>query len=229
MLETIAIDFSQAMPLFPLGSCALLPHATIPLHIFEPRYRKMTREALAGRRLMAMATYADGNAEKEHPGHPALRPCVCVGCILRHERLPDGKYNILLQGLCRARIVTELPPDSYRRALLEPLEPKPAMEIDLSVERKRIEGLLADPLLRELCSVSAIHNWLSDEIPTAVLVDLAIMTVTQDLEGRYRMLAEPSAAKRSRWLEAQMWDLRRTLTLAQRQGTALSDDGLGLN
>jgi Lon protease-like protein len=152
-----------------------------------------------------------------------------VGCILRHERLPDGKYNILLQGLCRARIVEELPAESYRSALLEPIETQPALEIDLSVERTRLEGLLGDPLLRELASVSAIHNWLSDEIPTAVLVDLAVMTVCDDLEGRYAMLAEPRPAQRSHWLEAHLCDLKHTLTLAQRQGPAKSDDGLGLN
>jgi Lon protease-like protein len=229
MLDTIAIDFSRPMPLFPLGNCALLPHATIPLHIFEPRYRKMTQESLAGGRLIAMATIEGAVDRRQYPGDPPLRPCVCVGCILRHERMSDGKYNILLQGLCRARIVEELPANTYRRALLEPLEPKPALEIDLSAERSRIEGLLADPLLRELASVSAIHNWLSDEIPTAVLVDLAIMTVCQDLEGRYRMLAEPAAVERSRYLETQLGGLRQTLAMAQRQGPAVSDDGLGLN
>jgi Lon protease-like protein len=229
MSDTIAIDFAQPVPLFPLAACALLPHATIPLHIFEPRYRKLTKEALTGRRLIAMATFQDGARTAAHPTHPALRPYVCLGCILQHTKLPDGRYNLLLQGLCRARIVEELPPDTYRRALLEPIEKQQALEIDLSAERTRLEHLLGDPLLRELASVSAIHNWLSDEIPTAVLVDLAVMTVCDDLEGRYAMLAEPCPAQRSQWLESLLGDLRHTLALAQRQGPAKSEDGLGLN
>jgi Lon protease-like protein len=230
MPHTVAIDFAQPMPLFPLASCALLPHATIPLHIFEPRYRKMTKEALAGSRLIAMATFRDGSPN--HPplqAQPALRPYVCVGCIIQHAKLPDDQYNLLLQGLCRARIVEELPADGYRRALLEPIERHRAMEIDLASERKNLETLLEDPLLRQLASVSAIHNWLSDEIPTAVLVDLAIMTACDDLEGRYAMLAEPSPTERSHWLETHLHDLRRTLSLAQRQGPGTTDDGLGLN
>src|SRR5438105_7782889 len=97
----------SAVPLFPLPNVVLFPRAVLPLHIFEERYKVMTAEALAGERQVAMALLKPG-WEKNYYHRPAIDPVVCVGTILSYELLADGKYNFLLQGHTRARVVREL-------------------------------------------------------------------------------------------------------------------------
>ena len=224
-----AIEYARPIPLFPLPQCVLLPHATIPLHIFEPRYRAMVADVLDGRGLIAMARFQGPVSKACYEGKPPIRPHVCIGMVVRHQALDDGRYHILLQGVARGRIVEELPHDPYRIARIEPIEgPHPA-DAELQPLRQRIEQLLCDPALKTLAAVSAIHNWLSSEIPTPALVDLASMTVSDDDESRYQMLAEPDIRARARWLTSQLESLRRTLHIAQRYGTGKSSDGIPLN
>src|SRR5690606_15602323 len=197
-----------------------------PLHVFEPRYRAMMADTLDSHGLIAMATFEGDAWQSDYYGTPAIRPCVCVGTIARHEKLPDGRYNLLLQGLARAHVIRELPHDPYRIAMLEPIERVTPMEIDLDEPRQAIERLLADPVLARLEAVAAIRHWLNREIPTAVLVDLAIMTCCSDGECRYAMLAEPDAAARGQWLAQRLRRERESLT---HDTPPLSEHGLGLN
>src|SRR5579862_5209492 len=109
------IDLS-AVPLFPLPNVVLFPRAVLPLHIFEERYKAMTVHALGGDRLIGMALLKSG-WEKSYYGRAAIEPVVCVGRILSHERLPDGCYNFLLQGVARAKVVGEVGGDEpFRQA-----------------------------------------------------------------------------------------------------------------
>src|SRR5438270_7411228 len=94
----------SAVPLFPLPNVVLFPRAVLPLHIFEERYKAMTAHALEGDRQFAMALLRPG-WEKNYYSKPVIDPVVCVGRILTHERLEDGKYNFMLQGTTRARVV----------------------------------------------------------------------------------------------------------------------------
>lgn len=229
MVEKLTIDFSNPLPLFPLPGCVLLPHATVPLHIFEDRYRQLIRDVLDSHGLVAMALLDTHDQAVDSLGRRPVRSHVCIGYTIRHERLPDGRYNLLLQGICRARIREEIDHEPYRAALLEPTEPQPPMEIDMGDHRQRIEELLGDPLLRELASVSAIHNWLSAEIPTAALIDLAIMTFCGSVETRYAMLAESDTFARAQWLQQHLWETRRTLATAERFRREALADGIYLN
>ncbi len=216
MSETLTIDFRQPIPLFPLPNCVLLPHATIPLHIFEPRYRRMVNDALDSRGLIAMATFEGDGWKQDYAGNPELRPHVCIGYIVRHQRLDDGRFNVLLQGACRARIDEEVPHHPYRKALLEPLERESPMEIDLVEHRVRIEELLSDPVLRELSSIAAVQNWISREIPTNALIDLTTMNACDDVNDRYAMLSESNAEARAVWLERWLRATRQTLRTAKK-------------
>src|SRR4051812_37931477 len=101
------------VPLFPLPNVVLFPRAILPLHIFEERYKQMTEDALASRRLVAMALLKPGWEKTYHQKHTPVDPVVCVGYIMQHERLEDGKFNFLLQGQMRARIVRESCGRSY--------------------------------------------------------------------------------------------------------------------
>ena len=104
MESSVQCDFRREFPIFPLRQTVMFPHSVVPLHIFEPRYRQMLDDALdrVGQ-LVTATTHPD--AEEERPGEPSpLLPVGCIGQIVDHERLPDGRYNILLQGLCRVEI-----------------------------------------------------------------------------------------------------------------------------
>lgn len=229
MPEALTIDFDQPIPLFPLPSCTLLPYATVPLHIFESRYRQMTREALDSRGLIAMAVFEGDQWQQQYQGNPPIREHVCVGYIVQHQQLGDGRYNILLQGVCRAKVVREVPHDSYRLAILEPTETETPLEIDLSDERERLEALLDRPRLKQLAAVTAVHEWLSRDVPTVAMVDLAMLTLCGDVEQRYAMLAEPDVTQRAAWLEHHLQQTDDLLARAERLGPAVSEDGVPLN
>jgi len=93
---------SSSLPIFPLPGAVLLPHALVPLHIFEPRYRKMIRDCEAGSRVLALANIASSEAAAERP--PKVLPAIGVGVLARTEPLADGRFNIVLRGVSRARI-----------------------------------------------------------------------------------------------------------------------------
>src|SRR4051794_9383388 len=100
--------FGGTAPLFPLPDLVLFPAVVQPLHIFEPRYRQLMADALAGDRLMALALLKPG-WEEDYQKRPPIHPVVCLGRIFKEERLPDGRYNLLLHGLSRARVREEIP------------------------------------------------------------------------------------------------------------------------
>ena len=110
-------DFAHPVALFPLASTALMPNAVQPLHVFEPRYRRMVIDAvgdaadgLDSAAPIAMATFHGDDWRDDYGGTPPLRPTVCVGRIVRHVPLPDGRHDIVLLGACRARIASTTAP-----------------------------------------------------------------------------------------------------------------------
>lgn len=230
MAHTLTVDFSKPIRLFPLAKCILLPHATVPLHIFEPRYRTMVSDALDSDGLIAMATFLDESYADDYEGCPAIRPHVCVGYIAHHERLYDGRYNILLQGVARASIHEELErhEQGYRQAILRPTE-QGVMEIDLENQRHHLEKLLDDDLLLQLACIRNVTNWLSPDLPTPVVVDLAWQAASRDHEQRYDVLAEADVFKRVDRLERYLSRTRRTLSIAAKMGPCTGKTGLPLN
>lgn len=229
MAQPLSIDFSDPIPLFPLPGCVLLPHATIPLHVFEPRYRTMISDALLGRSLIAMASFEGQKWKSDYQGHPPLRPYVCVGQMAQCHELPDGRYNILLQGICRAKIVHEIGHEPYRKAILEPTEIAPLIENDQSESRQTIEELLKNPPIKNLASVSAMLPWITEELSTDAMVDLAVMSLCDNAEQRYKILAETSPQLRADWIESHLLKIRKTLRLAERFEPPECEDYQSLN
>ena len=137
----------STLPLFPLPGAVLFPNVFLPLHIFEPRYRQMVSDAVAGDRLIAIVLLQPG-FETEYDGRPPIYDVACAGLITHVERLPDGRFNIILRGVEKVKIVGEQEPSSevlYRRGLVAPLE-ESCPERDrprLRQERRKLEALLA--------------------------------------------------------------------------------------
>jgi len=103
------------IPLFPLPATVFYPNTSLPLHIFEPRYRDMVEDALNGKGEIGMILLKPG-WENDYQGTPEIMTIGCVGKITRHSELPEGKYNILLSGLYRFRILNEIKGKTYRQA-----------------------------------------------------------------------------------------------------------------
>jgi Lon protease-like protein len=133
------------LPIFPLPNVVLFPNVFLPLHIFEPRYRDMVADVAAGDRLIGMVLLRPG-WEAEYEGRPLVYPVGCSGVITHMERLPDGRYNIVLRGLERFRILSEDHSRTYRRANVERLvecEPRREERDLIRQHRVRLERLLA--------------------------------------------------------------------------------------
>jgi Lon protease-like protein len=111
---------SDLLPIFPLPNVVLFPGVFLPLHIFEIRYREMVADALLGDRIIGMTLLRPG-WEADYEGRPPIYPIGCSGLITHFERLTDGRYNIVLRGLERFRVIEENQSRTYRRAVVEPL------------------------------------------------------------------------------------------------------------
>src|SRR5688572_2686508 len=109
-----------SIPLFPLPNVVLFPNVFLPLHIFEPRYRRMVSDALEGDRIIGMVLLRPG-WEADYEGRPSVYPIGCAGLITHAESLPDGRHNIVLRGLEKFRVVSETEHRGYRVADVETL------------------------------------------------------------------------------------------------------------
>lgn len=90
-------DELDLQPVFPLPNVVLFPRAVLPLHIFEPRYRSMIADVLDGGQSLVIALLKPG-WEADYYGNPDVHSLGCVGRVIRHQKLPDGRYNVVLQG-----------------------------------------------------------------------------------------------------------------------------------
>ncbi len=208
---SIRVNFSKPMPLFPLDHVALLPQQILPLHIFEPRYIQMVDVALDGPGQIAMGTFAGDSWKQTYHGNPPVKPAVCVGQIVQHEHLDDGRYNILLQGVCRARIIEELPPDDERRYRLVRLSP-------IGVEQENAEGadnlrdwlsehLTEEPLSRLTAAGEMLKLVDNEQLPASVLLEIVSFVLVSDDRTRYALLAEGDTERRSRLVRDSLIDL----------------------
>lgn len=210
-------------PLFPLPNVVLFPGAILPLHIFEPRYRRMTADVLEGGKRIAMALLRPG-WEKLYYGKPTIEQVVCVGRIVAHERLADGKYNFLLQGQWRAVIARESVAGGetpYRVARTTPLPQTEAMEIDLAPQRRRLMELFADGMLAQSGLGHQFARLLAGPMPMAQIVDLAAFNYLEDVPLKQSLLADGDVCGRAERVVAALEELR------QRQQTEATRETCG--
>lgn len=137
----------SSIPLFPLDDLMVFPNVIRPLRIFEPRYRAMMADALAGDRVIGIVQLQPGY-EADYEGRPAVYAVGCAGVIAESEQLPDGTYNLLLRGLVKFRIVSEDQRRPYRLA--------------------RVEVLLEEPGAEERAALGEVRERLLDQLGPAV-------------------------------------------------------------
>ena len=143
----------SSLPLFPLESVVLFPGVRAPLHIFEPRYRQMMESALRGDRAIGMATVLPEHHE-QMAGEPPLFDVGCAGFVEAFERLSDGRFNLLLLGTARFRVLREAPREAGRLfrvaeiAWLEDAEPVGDEAAAVAAARTRVMDALREIIVR---------------------------------------------------------------------------------
>ncbi len=192
-------DFCGKVRLFPLPNLVLFPYVMQPLHIFEPRYRDLLEDALAGDRLIAMAVLAPG-WERTYEGRPAIHPTACLGRITACCRLPDGTYNVLLLGLRRVKIVRELAPvRRFREAEVEVREDVyPAQQASHCAV---LQQALRRGLMRILPTLpeanEQLDQLLDNDVPLGMLSDLISYMLDIGLADKQLLLDEANVDRRA--------------------------------
>ncbi len=163
--------FPSSLPIFPLPTVVLFPNVFLPLHIFEPRYRQMTADALAGDRLIGMVLLRPG-FDAGYEGRPPVYGTGCTGLITHAERLDDGQFNLILRGLEKFTIVGEEDPaigQIYRRAIIAPIDETVAQveREGLKAARRQLEGLL-EPLFEGTMESRLPQNMPDDDLINAL-------------------------------------------------------------
>jgi hypothetical protein len=178
----------QPVPVFPLPNVVLFPHAVVPLHVFELRYRTMVRDALAGERLIALALLKPG-WEDEYHSSPGFHALGCLARVEEVEWLPDGCYDLRLLGLARVRLGTPVREYPYRAVRVELLPEAPYTEDDPVVRSER--RVLLD-LYRRLVGRPEGQSEGArpgDDLPFVSLVNGVCMTAPLAAEERLGLLA----------------------------------------
>lgn len=157
------------VPMFPLRGVFLFPGQVLPLHIFEPRYRQMIEDLLDGPGRLVMGTVLE-NQDDDSSDVPTVLPVAGLGEIARHERLPDGRFTVLLVGLARV-LVDEITSDHpYRLVQCQPLrERAPASDEDSALQGRLLEAI------RTRTGFSIDEE---DDISTAQLTDILAQTLS---------------------------------------------------
>ena len=148
---------SDLLPIFPLPNVVLFPNVFLPLHIFEARYREMVADALRSDRLIGMVLLRPG-WQREYEGRPPVYPIGCSGVITHADKLEDGRYNIVLRGVQRFRILEEDDRLSYRRARIEQLPESTCRAEDATAirrQRAKLDALLAPAIERSFAEIAS--------------------------------------------------------------------------
>jgi uncharacterized protein len=214
-------DFAE-LSIFPLPNVTLFPGALLPLHVFEPRYRELVREVLAGRRILGVARLQPG-FEQDYEGRPPVFDVCGVGVIEDCSEREDGRFDLTVRGLSRARILEELPPArAFRRVRAERVR-EPVVETALSAAwQLKLASLwqrLSPHLPEQVRDLKALTRGADD---ASAYADRLAAAMVADPEASQQLLTEADPAERLRLLTARVQELVDALS----PRTVASDRGL---
>jgi len=197
-----------SLPIFPLPDLTFFPRTMLPLHIFEARYRAMITDCLSRDRRLAVVGLRPGY-EAAYEGRPAVYPVMGVGRIVQWERMATGRYNLLLQGECRARIDRELPADTlYRMVVATPLEDEGADTPGVAPLTSRVRSAAARILATVGRSGEELQQSLDALTEPGRLCDQIASTLIPSPTTRQALLEELHVERRLERLAAALDDLR---------------------
>jgi len=195
-------DSPSVVRLFPLPNLVMFPGAMQLLNIFEPRYRELLEESLAGDRTIAMAVLLPGY-EAEYEGRPPVSSVVCQGRVAGHRRLDDGQHNILLVGQSRMKLVRELEPNkSFREAVAVPAFDvyPPNGEPGRAVLRSQLHELLDQAVPQVAQAHEELDQLFTGSASLGSLTDLLAYALPLDIGRKQELLEETDVDRRARVL-----------------------------
>jgi uncharacterized protein len=193
-------DYPEEARLFPLPNLVFFPNVVQPLHIFEPRYRQMMADALEGDRLIALVLL-EPDWEKDYDGRPPIHQIACLGKIVADQLLPDGRYNLILRGVTRIRILEEISTDRlYRVARIEPISDDVDAEVDELMDYRQKLSSTILPHFGSSTIREQIEELFAGEIPLGSLCDILAFALPIPIEVKQSMLEEISVMRRAQLL-----------------------------
>jgi Lon protease-like protein len=190
----------RSIPIFPLPEIVFFPETVLPLHVFEPRYRQMIADCLAGDRWLGVVMLRPG-WEKDYPGRPPVHSVAGAGEVIQAEALADGRYNILLDGRSRVRILAEEGPEGrlYRVARVQQVEDRGPSPDDRTF-RGRLQELRAAHA-RLLLALGQSHPDVVGRLTVAgaspgAVIDRIVSAVVPDAEIRQQVLETVDVSER---------------------------------
>ena len=207
------------LPLFPLPNLVFFPHTRLPLHIFEPRYRQLIQDTMEGDQRFGIVLLSPG-WEKDYYGAPPVYACGTVGTIEQAVPLEDGRFNILVRGDVRFRIVDEPSHVPYRTARVV-AAPEPERTNEETYAQRTSLAELSRQYLQYLPNQIAVP-----EIDTASIDSLTnalIMSLNLDIEEKQRLLEVDDLVQRAEQVGSELQNrIERLRFLApyRRQGDA---------
>lgn len=193
-----------ALSIFPLPEATLFPGALLPLHVFEPRYRALVTDALAGSRTLAVARLKPG-FESDYGGRPPVFDVCGAGRIVEHKLLPDGRHNVMLLGLARVRLVRELPAAQMYRVvraeLIADLPFDPRLSATLEQEVVSLWRTLGPRLPEAVRDLSEVTRGAAD---AGHFADRIAALIAGDPDASQALISEPDPCERLRLIVEQL-------------------------
>jgi Lon protease-like protein len=194
------IETDHIVPVFPLPDTVFFPHTSLPLHIFEPRYRQMVRDATGGDGLIVVARKVGDDFET----------LATVGRVCDLQPLEDGRYNLRLEGLQRVTL-TEVPCDTpYRQVRIEPRPEEPGSEDPAVIERSKLELLATLGILLSVAK-QAVPVVLDQDLPFEVVVNKACAGLPVESTLRQELLATDDLVDRQKLVSHHLGDVIETV------------------
>lgn len=193
--ETVQVP--DVIPIFPLPRVVLLPSEVLPLHVFEPRYIELVRDAVASHRVIGMVEVLPGH-EDELPQSPPVRDIGCVGFVAAHEELEDGRFVMWLLGLERFHIERELDvPTSYRQVQVryQPTPESPKRLAGIRPLRQELRTLLPTLVDLDDSSREQFANHMA-EVSDAQLIALASQILELPSDRKQTLLEAGTLSER---------------------------------
>ena len=225
----VEIQVPDEVPVMTLPDLAFFPQALLPLHIFEPRYRRMLRDVLASNRIFAVACL-DSEAAASHGRFEPPHRVACIGLVRACQENGNGTSNLLMQGLCRVSIEAILGDEPYRRIRIRALVSEPgAAPSENAKLRKELSRLIKLKLRLSPGGTEGMTDLLKTVEDPEVFADLAAFNLCDDAPVKQKLLETLDVNRRLLLLLKVVRSEIDSAILRMNLQGGLSDDRIPLN
>ncbi len=209
-IDRLALYDLSRVGLFPLPNVVLFPSQSLSLHVFEPRYRRLVGDVIEQHHILAMPRLRPG-FDGGYYGAPPLFEVCGAGQITEYTRLSDGRYNIVVQGLGRVRLLEELRSEPYRVARVQAALDLPPPRVT-ETARAELLKLLRRAIPHLAGPAKNLESRLRSAADAGESADILAGTLIEDPDERQALLEELDPYRRMTWLIAHVHGLLARLT-----------------